>query len=70
VFVVGTPERELERDLERGEQHEDVEAVTSDERPGPARELRDARRHVLKVGHRRQSVVVREDDFKIIRSDE
>jgi len=24
----------------------------------------------LKVDHRRQSVVVREDDFKIIRSDE
>ena len=68
--VVVAPERKLERAFERGQQHEDVEAVPPDQRPGPAREVRDPHRHVSKVVHRSQSVVVREDDFKIIRSDE
>src|SRR5262249_40591958 len=33
-------------------------------------EILDAVRHVSKVAHRRQSVVVRGDDFKIVRSDD
>ena len=70
LFVVLTTESELERGFEHAKEHESVEAETTDQRPGPAGDVDDAPRHVLKVDHRRQSVVVREDDFKIIRSDE
>ena len=68
--VVVAPERELERALERSEQHERVEAIAPDQGPGLAREIRDARCHVPKVVHCGQSVVVRKDDFKIVRWDE
>ena len=70
VLVVLAAEGQLECDLEHRQQHERVEAVAPYQRPHAAREVRDTRCHVLKVDHRRQSVVVREDDFKIIRSDE
>jgi hypothetical protein len=67
---VHTAESKLERGFEHAQQNDDVEAVPPDQRPGPAREARDARRHLSKVVHRRQSVVVREDDFKIVRWDD